>query len=331
MASPLTRGKISDSKKDSLLYVWGRGHLGQLGQSNNKDHTMPQIVEALDTRYIEHICCGGDYTLAVCRYDPRVAASHSWNPDSIPNPSTSSNPNANSNNNNTTIATGLLSRKATNTTSSFQGVGRAAIMANQLKNTMSTKKSDTSSGSIKDRSSAETNSIGSVNLRKMKSELHHKSSNVPSFSAQLKMEGHQQQQPSSSVIYDSIDSMNRNRAPSPSNMSSALERYDDTTSVTDVNLMDYHDGSSRFDHLSRPNPRNVFYDGNYNYGSTATSQDFDGANSTFSDPTGDHYDESSTEDGSTVIGTNPDESESGISGPFNIFVIIFNLILKFKF
>ncbi|CAD7698884.1 unnamed protein product, partial [Ostreobium quekettii] len=88
VATPLTAsGRADEARRRTVLFAWGKGDKGQLGLGYAKDHTSPQVVEALTARRIQQVCCGGDFTLAVCRYDARMAAAAS-NMVSDPMPTT---------------------------------------------------------------------------------------------------------------------------------------------------------------------------------------------------------------------------------------------------
>ncbi|GMH35195.1 hypothetical protein BSKO_03063 [Bryopsis sp. KO-2023] len=91
VATPIQSGRIDEARRSTYLFTWGSGKSGQLGNGDKKDHSSPQIVEALRQRRIEDISCGGDYTLAVCRYDPSfAAAAFVWNPDPAALPTSNS-------------------------------------------------------------------------------------------------------------------------------------------------------------------------------------------------------------------------------------------------
>ncbi|CAD7703407.1 unnamed protein product [Ostreobium quekettii] len=78
VATPVTAsGRADEARRRTVLFAWGKGDKGQLGLGYTKDHTSPQVVEALTARRIQQVCCGGDFTLAVCRYDARMAAAAS--------------------------------------------------------------------------------------------------------------------------------------------------------------------------------------------------------------------------------------------------------------
>lgn len=66
-------GRIIEDAARTRLLTWGKGSHGQLGLNSEhlKDHSIPQVVAAVDGRRVLHICCGGNQTLGVFEYDFR--------------------------------------------------------------------------------------------------------------------------------------------------------------------------------------------------------------------------------------------------------------------
>eukprot|EP00210_Caulerpa_lentillifera_P001027 g990.t1 len=78
----------SQPDRRTHLFSWGVGKRGQLGLGSYQDHSTPQLVEDLTSRRILNVCCGGDYTLAVCSHDHKVAAANiSPSVEFLPSPS----------------------------------------------------------------------------------------------------------------------------------------------------------------------------------------------------------------------------------------------------
>jgi alpha-tubulin suppressor-like RCC1 family protein len=54
---------------DGKLYSWGGGgnffNRGQCGQGHNKDSESPELIKALDHKFIAKLSCGGYHTLAL--------------------------------------------------------------------------------------------------------------------------------------------------------------------------------------------------------------------------------------------------------------------------
>ena len=56
VATPITSSIRSDASiHRTILFAWGKGHKGQLGLGMAKDHSSPQIVEALAHRRIQQV------------------------------------------------------------------------------------------------------------------------------------------------------------------------------------------------------------------------------------------------------------------------------------
>ncbi|XP_070678221.1 PH, RCC1 and FYVE domains-containing protein 1-like isoform X2 [Malus domestica] len=48
------------------VYTWGKGANGRLGHGDVEDRKTPTLVEALKDRHVKYICCGSEYTAAIC-------------------------------------------------------------------------------------------------------------------------------------------------------------------------------------------------------------------------------------------------------------------------
>nr|XP_043612393.1 PH, RCC1 and FYVE domains-containing protein 1-like [Erigeron canadensis] len=48
------------------VYTWGKGANGRLGHGDVEDRKTPTFVEPLKDRHVKYICCGSNYTAAIC-------------------------------------------------------------------------------------------------------------------------------------------------------------------------------------------------------------------------------------------------------------------------
>ncbi|GFR46259.1 hypothetical protein Agub_g7811 [Astrephomene gubernaculifera] len=87
-------GQIPEDQRRVRLLSWGRGAEGQLGLDGGSgsasgegslqqrvavaqvDHSLPQIVTAVDGKRVLHVSAGGNHTMAVLEHDPRTRRSH---------------------------------------------------------------------------------------------------------------------------------------------------------------------------------------------------------------------------------------------------------------
>ena len=59
----------------SLVFAWGRGREGQLGQGKLEDSVFPVMIEALKSRHISSVACGSFCSSVVCKHNTKKIVS----------------------------------------------------------------------------------------------------------------------------------------------------------------------------------------------------------------------------------------------------------------